>query len=131
MSYVICIPCSCTSCTYAKHTIDSCIKNFSFSFVTEYKSSVILKKHQADIVQVLPVQSPELLEILCAEEIITAETKSEVKDKGSEALVQAIVQSVEENPDKLHSVVKFLLLREESVTLGKRIKKQIGNQVNI
>ena len=114
-----------------QNTLDGCIRKYSFSFVTEYKSSVILKKHQADIVQVLPVQSPELLEILCAEEIITAETKSEVKDKGSEALVQAIVQSVEENPDKLHSVVKFLLLREESVTLGKKIKKQIGNEVNV
>ena len=98
------------------------------SLITDCKSSAILKKHQDDVVQVLPVQSTELLETLCAEDIITSETRNKVKDKGSEALVQAIVKTLDEHPDKLHSVVKILLLRDETVSVGERIRKHLGDE---
>ena len=97
-------------------------------FITDSKSSAILKKHQDDVVQVLPVQSTELLETLHAEDIITSETRNEVKDKGSEALVQAIVKTLDEHPDKLHSVVKILLLRDETVSIGEKMRKDLGDE---
>ena len=119
-----------------KHAICSCLIYIStdnktlwmHSFITDSKSSAILKKHQDDVVQVLPVQSTELLETLCAEDIITSETRNEVKDKGSEALVQAIVKTLDEHPDKLHSVVKILLLRDETVSIGEKMRKDLGDE---
>ena len=118
-----------------KHAICSCLIYIStdnktlwmHSFITDSKSSAILKKHQDDVVQVLPVQSTELLETLHAEDIITSETRNEVKDKGSEALVQAIVKTLDEHPDKLHSVVK-ILLRDETVSIGEKMRKDLGDE---
>ena len=94
-------------------------------FITDDKLSAVLKKHQDDVVQALTVQSTELLETLCAEEIITVETRNEAKDKGSDVLVQAIVEAVEENPDILQSFVKFLSLREETVLVAEKMKKDL------
>ena len=44
---------------------------------------------------------------------------------GSLALVQAIVESVEENPNKLQALVKMFLQKDETISVPKWIRKEL------
>ena len=111
-------------CILNKYTCKYTSFGLFFQLYIESKSSFILKKHQDKVVQMLPIHSTEFLRALCAEGIITVETKSTVMGRGSEALVQAIVESVEENPDRLEALVKMFLQRDDTVSVAERILGQ-------